>query len=161
MSLREELRVFLDGPVGRRVVLVGIGSPIRHDDVVGLKVLEQLEGKISADVMLLSTETVPESYTGAIRDFSPTHVLLLDAANFKGAPGEGRIIPTRMIANVSISTHSLPLHIFINYIEKSICSNVALLGIQGVNIELGDGITPEVEDGARVISKILIDLLKV
>ena len=161
MSLREELRVFLGGPKGRRVVLVGIGSPIRHDDVVGLKVLELLEGKLPPSVLLLSTETVPESYTGVIRDFAPTHVLLVDAANFKGAPGEGRIIPSRMIANVSISTHSLPLHIFINYIEKSICTNVALLGIQGVNIELGEGITSEVEEGASIVSKILIDLLNI
>ena len=161
MSLREELRVFLDGPVGRRVVLVGIGSPIRHDDVVGLKVLELLIGKLPQSVLLLSTETVPESYTGVIRDFAPTHVLLIDAANFKGDPGEGRIIPSIMIANVSISTHSLPLHIFINYIEKSICPNVALLGIQGVNIELGEGITPEIEEGASLVSKILIDLLNV
>jgi hydrogenase 3 maturation protease len=159
VSLREELRVFFGEPEGRRVVLVGIGSQIRHDDVVGLKVLELLEGKLLPSVQLLPTETVPESYTGVIRDFAPTHVLLIDAANFKGAPGEGRIIPSRMIANISISTHSLPLHIFINYIEKSICPKVALLGIQSVNIELGEGITPEVEKGTDIIAKILINLL--
>ena len=161
MSLGEELKVFFGGRKGRKVVLVGIGSPIRHDDVVGLKVLEFLEGKLPLNVLLLPTETVPESYTGVIRDFAPTHVLLIDAANFRGTPGEGRIIPSRMIANVSISTHSLPLHIYINYIEKSICSRVALLGIQGVNIELGEGITPEVEKGSENIANILIDLLNV
>ncbi len=161
MSLRAELEIFLGEPEGRRVVLVGIGSSIRHDDVVGLKVLVLLEGKLPPSVLLLLTETVPESYTGAIRDFAPTHVLLLDAAHFNGAPGEGRIIPTKMIANVSVSTHSLPLPLFINYIEKSICPRVALLGIQGVNIELGEGITSEVEEGANIIAQILIDLLNI
>ena len=57
--------------------------------------------------------------------------------------------------------HAVPLHLFINYIEKSICPRVALLGIQGVNIELGEGITPEVEEGANIIAKILIDLLNI
>jgi hydrogenase 3 maturation protease len=161
VSLSEELIGFFGNPESRRVVLVGIGSPIRHDDFVGLRVLELLEGKLQPSVLLLPTETVPESYTGAIREFAPTHVLLLDAAHFSGAPGEGRIIPTKMIANVSVSTHSLPLHIFINYIQKTICPKVALLGIQGVNIELSEGITREVEEGANIIAKILIDLLKV
>ncbi len=159
MSLREELRGFLSVPKDKRVVLVGIGIQIRHDDVVGLKVLELLEGKLPPSVLLLPTETVPESYTGVIRDFLPTHVLLIDAAHFGGFPGEGRIISPRMIANVSVSTHSLPLNIFINYIQKSICPNVALLGIQGVNIDLGEGITPEVEEGAKIIAEILSDLL--
>lgn len=161
MSLRKELRIFFGEPEGRRVVLVGIGSPIRHDDVVGLKVLELLQKKLPGSVLLLPTETVPESYTGAIRDFAPTHVLLLDAANFNGAPGEGRIIQIKMIANMSISTHRLPIHIFIDYIRKSICPNVALLGIQGVNIDIGEGLTPEVEEGATSIAEILVDLLGV
>ena len=160
MSLREELRVFFGDFKNRRVVIVGIGSPIRHDDIIGLKLLELLEGNTPDRVMLLSTETVPESYTGVIRDFQPTHVLLVDAANFNGKPGEGRIIQSKAIANTSVSTHSLPLHIFIDYIKKSICGNVSLLGIQVVNIELGDGITPEVEKKATIIAEILIDLLQ-
>jgi hydrogenase 3 maturation protease len=159
MSLRAELQALLGGPEGRRVVLVGIGSPIRHDDIVGLKVLEFLEGKTPKNVLLLPTETVPESYTGAIRDFSPTHVLLLDAAHFNGKPGEGRIIPPKAIANASVSTHSLPLHFLIDYVKRSICENVALLGIQGVNIDLGEGLTPEVERGAAEIAAILLNLL--
>jgi hydrogenase 3 maturation protease len=160
MSLRTELQAFLGSPEGRRMVLVGVGSPIRHDDIVGLKVLELLRGKTSMSILLLPTETVPESYTGTIREFQPTHILLIDAANFNGKPGEGRIIPPEAIANTSVSTHSLPLHIFIDYIRKSICEKVALLGIQGVNIDLGEGLTPEVEKGAIEIANILLDLIR-
>jgi len=159
MALRCELKIFFGERKGRRVVIVGIGSPIRRDDVVGLRVLELLEGKTPKDVLLLSTETVPESYTGAIRDFTPTHVLLLDAAHFNGSPGEGRIIPPESIANVSVSTHSLPLNIFIDYLKRSICDNVILLGIQGANIDLGEGLTPEVEDGAKALADLLSDIL--
>lgn len=159
MSLREELQLFLGSPEGRRVVIVGVGSPIRHDDFVGLKVLELLNGHTPEGVLLLSTETVPESYTGVIRDFNPTHVLIVDAANFGGNPGETKIIPPEMITNTSVSTHSLPLHIFIGYVKKSICPNVTLLGIQGVNIDLGEGMTPSVEKGAIEISILLQNLL--
>ena len=159
LNLSDELRSFFGGQQGRRVVIVGIGSPIRHDDAVGLKINELLDGRLPSNVLLLQTETVPESYTGAIRDFHPTHVLLLDAANFNGVPGEGRIIPPKMIANVSVSTHSLPLNIFIDYIRKSICENVTLLGIQGIEIGFGEGITPLVLEGAAAITNLLIDML--
>jgi hydrogenase 3 maturation protease len=160
MSLRTELEAFFGAPEGRRVVIVGIGSPMRHDDVVGLKVLELLEGRTPRSVKLLPTETVPESYTGAIRDFKPTHVILVDAANFNGTIGAGRIIPPRLIANASVSTHSLPLHVLIGYIKKTICENVILVGIQGMNIEMGEGLTPEVEKGASKIAEMLLEILK-
>jgi len=159
MVMREQLATFFGKPDGRRVVLVGIGSLIRRDDAVGLHLLDLLEGKLSSDVLLLKTETVPESYTGAIREFKPTHVLLIDAAHFNGKPGEGRIIPTEMIANTTVSTHSLPLNIFTDYIRRSICSNVALLWIQGVDIGMGEGLTVEVERGAEALFIILRDLL--
>jgi len=141
------------------MVLVGVGSPIRHDDIIGLRVLELLKGKTPMSTLLLPTETVPESYTGTIREFQPTHVLILDAANFNGKPGEGRIIPPEAIANTSVSTHSLPLHVFIDYVRKSICEKVALLGIQGVNIDFGEGLTPEVDKSAVEIANILLDLI--
>ena len=159
MSLKVELEAFLGDAAGRRVVLVGVGSPIRGDDIVGLKVLQFLEGKLPSSVLLLETESVPESYTGSIRDFQPTHVVIVDAANFGGAPGEARIIPPKAIANSSVSTHSLPLHVFIGYVKQSICQNVILLGIQGVNIDFGAELTPEVEKGAHALAGLLKTLL--
>lgn len=159
MALKDQLRDFLQPPEGRRVVLVGIGSPIRHDDFAGIRVLQLLEGKVPKSMLLLPTETVPESYTGSIRDYSPTHILILDAANFDGKPGEGRIIPPKNIANVTVSTHSLPLNLFIEYLRRTICENVILLGIQGVNIDLGEGLTQEVEAGAKTIAGLLCDVL--
>jgi hydrogenase 3 maturation protease len=159
MSLRAEVQAFLGEAIGRRVVVVGVGSPIRGDDIVGLKVLQILEGKLPSNVLLVETESVPESYTGTIRDFQPTHVIIVDAANFGGAPGEARIIPPRAIANTSVSTHSLPLHVFIGYIKQSICPNVMLIGIQGVNIDFNAELSPEVEKGAHETAELLLTLL--
>ncbi len=46
----------------KKTVIAGIGNPIRLDDYVGLKVVEQLQGKLPETVLLLEAETVPESY---------------------------------------------------------------------------------------------------
>ena len=96
MTLSEEIGSFIGGGSGKRVAIVGIGSPIRGDDAVGLYVLDLLKDMKLGDTLLLRTETVPESYTGKLRDFNPTHVILVDAANFRGEPGEVRVISTEL-----------------------------------------------------------------
>ena len=159
MALIDDLKAFIGDVSSRRLVIVGIGSPIRRDDAVGLRVLDALEGKNLRNVLLLKTEIVPESYTGVIRDFAPTHVLMIDAAHFKGKPGEGRIIPIQSIADTTVSTHNLPLTIFADFIKESMCSKVALLGIQVIDIGMGEGLTQGVTRGAKKIAEILTEIL--
>ena len=158
--LHNEMKAFLGPPGGRRVAVVGIGNAVRRDDAAGLRVIELLQGKGLKDVLLLRTETVPESYTGVIRDYAPTHVILIDAAAFNGSPGAARTIPPEKIANATVSTHSLPLSVFIGYVAKTICLNIVLIGIQGEDNGMGEGLTPEVEEGARKVATLLEELLE-
>lgn len=156
----EDLEAFLGDRKGRRVSVLGIGSPIRQDDAVGLLIIDILENSKLGDTLLIKTETVPESYTGTIRDFNPTHVIMIDAADFGGKAGESRIIPINLIGGVTISTHSLPLHIFADFIRKSIHAKVALIGIQVINIDYGEGLTPDVEKGAYQVAELLKKILE-
>ena len=159
MTLIEDIEAFLGIKSGKRVAIVGIGSPIRGDDAVGLYVLELLKDEKLGDTLLLRTETVPESFTGNLRDFNPTHVILVDAANFGGVPGEVKMISTKDISSARLSTHNLPLNIYADFVRTSICPNLILLGIQGVNIDLGAELTPSVETGARNLANSFIQIL--
>ena len=158
MSLEEGLRAYF-GAGERRVVLVGVGNPIRGDDAVGPRVIELLEAKLMDNVLLLNTESVPEAFTGKVEEFNPTHVLMIDAANFKGAPGETKLITGEEIGGQVISTHSLPLNIFISYIEKSLGVTVLLLGIQPLSIGLGEPMTEPVEAAAISMVDTLYQIL--
>ncbi len=161
MTLKEDLLRFLGDPKDRRVAIVGIGSDIRRDDAVGLIVVDHLEDKNPrGDVLLLKTETRPENFTGEIRRFRATHVLMVDAAHFNGAAGEARIIHTQMIAGGNIvSTHRLPLTVFSNYLEKTLCTKVALIGIQSQDIGFGTGVTPELERAAEEVAQTIYECL--
>jgi len=159
MSLREELEDFL-GNGDRRVAVMGIGSPIRGDDAVGLLVVEELQRFGLRNILLVSAETVPESFTGKIRDFEPTHVLMIDAAHFGGDPGNTRMISKAAIGGSTISTHSIPLSVLINFIENTTRSRVALLGVQPKEMELGSEVTPDVREASRKIASLICDLLK-
>jgi hydrogenase 3 maturation protease len=158
MSLEEDLRKYF-GTGDKRVVIVGVGNPIRGDDAVGPRIIELLESKPINNVLLLNTESVPEAFTGKVEQFNPTHVLLVDAANFRGMPGETKLITGEQIGGQAISTHSLPLNIFISYIEKSLGISVILLGIQPMSINLGETMSEPVKKVAKIVADTLHRIL--
>jgi len=144
----------------KKVVIAGIGNSIRFDDYVGLKIVEQLKGKLPKTVCLLECETVPESYLFEIEEFKPTHVLLIDAAFLGSNPGEARLVDSEKIVDSSvITTHFLPLRIFCDYIKQATGAKIALLLIEPKNVEFGEGLTAEVQAAAERLAKILLGLL--
>ena len=142
-----------------RVVVAGIGNPIRRDDFVGVKIVQDLTGKVSDKVHLLECETVPESFMQEIVDLKPSHVLLVDAAFLGLKPGETRLIfPEQVTDFPAITTHMLPLRIFCEYITKMTEAKIALLLIEPENTEFGEGLTLTVQAAAEKITKILLEL---
>ena len=158
MTLEEGLREYF-GVRPRRVVIVGVGNPIRGDDAVGPRIIELMKSKPIDGVLLLNTESVPEAFTGKVEKFKPTHVLLVDAANFRGMAGETKLINGEQIGGQAVSTHSLPLNIFISYIEKSLDLSVLLLGIQPVSIGLGEPLSDPVKATAVSVADTLYQIL--
>ena len=142
-----------------RVVVAGIGNPIRRDDFVGVKIVQNLEDEVSDKVNLLECETVPESFMQEIVDLKPSHVLLVDAAILGLKPGETRLIfPEQITDFPAITTHVLPLRIFCEYITKMTRAKIALLLIEPENTEFGEGLTPTAQAAAEKITKILLEL---
>ncbi|MGD0451340.1 MAG: hydrogenase 3 maturation endopeptidase HyCI [Candidatus Bathyarchaeia archaeon] len=144
----------------KRIVLAGIGNPIRTDDYLGLKIIEQLKSKLPATVLLLEAETVPESYLLDIEEFKPTHVLLIDAASLGLHPGEAILVDAEQIADYpAITTHLLPLNIFCEYVRQTTGAKIALLLVEPKSMEFGEGLTLEVQAAAERLTKILAELL--
>jgi hydrogenase 3 maturation protease len=143
-----------------RIVVAGIGNPIRSDDFVGVKIIQGLQGKVSEKVFLIECETVPESFLQPIVEFNPTHVLLIDAAILGLKPGETRLIEPEHIEDFpAVSTHVLPLRVFCEYLAATTKAKIALLLIEPKNVEFGEGLTPEVEAASEKITKTLLRLL--
>jgi hydrogenase 3 maturation protease len=143
-----------------RIVLIGIGNPIRTDDYLGLRIIEQLKGKLPETVLLLEAETVPESYLLEIEEFKPTHVLLIDAAFLGIHPGEAIVVDAEKITDYSaITTHLLPLHIFCEYIKQATGAKIALLLVEPKSMEFGEGLTIEAQAASERLTKILAELL--
>ena len=140
--------------------MAGIGNPIRRDDFVGVKIVQDLQGKVPKNVLLIECETVPESYMQEIIDFKPSHVLLVDAAILGLKPGETRLVLPEQITDFpAITTHVLPLRIFCEYITKMAEAKIALLLIEPEDTEFGEGLTATIQAAAEEVTKWLIELL--
>jgi hydrogenase 3 maturation protease len=144
-----------------KVVVAGIGNPIRSDDYVGMKIVENLKNQTSNNVLLIECETVPESYLLEIEQFTPSHILLVDAAFLGCKPGESRLVEAQKLSNeTTISSHVLPLRIFCEYIKQVTDAKIALLLVEPKTIAFGEGLSQEVSFTSEKLTNILLLLLK-
>ncbi len=143
-----------------RVVIAGIGNPIRMDDFVGVKIIQDLQGKLQKNINLVECETVPESFMDEIAEFKPSHVLLIDAAVMGKRPGEAHLFDAEKVTNFpAISTHMLPLRVFCEYITKMSGAKIALLLIEPDKTDFGECLTSEVQKTASRITASIVALL--
>ena len=157
-EIEEELKNWLAG--AKKVVIAGIGNPIRTDDYVGLSIVEKLKSKVSKNVCLLECETVPESFLLDIEEFHPTHVMLIDAAFLGLNSGSARLVNAERISEFStVTTHILPLRVFCDYVRQATGAKITLLLIEPKSTEFGEGLTDEVQSAAGQLTKLLLDLL--
>jgi len=158
VDVKSSLKNWFSG--AERVVVAGIGNPFRRDDFVGVKIVRNLQNKVSDSVYLIEAETVPESFMQQIANFKPTHILLVDAGIINKKPGTPQLAdPTQLIRKTSISTHTLPLRIFCDYLTQTTAAKIALLIIQPQDTSFGEGLTLKLKETAANLTKQLQKLL--
>ena len=157
-EIEDRLRTWLSD--AQRVVVAGIGNPLRKDDFVGVEIVQNLRKKVSRSVYLIECETVPESFIEPITAFKPTHILIIDAAMLNLTPGSSKLVkPDQMAERFAISTHALPLRIFCEYLAKTTGAEIALLGIQPEDSSFGEGLTTELKKTSAKLANLLSTIL--
>jgi len=150
-------------------LVLGIGNTMKGDDGVGSYVVGRLNDRLcspaatpdGAEAAGRGTERfaidcgmVPENYSSVVRQHSPDRVVLVDAAEMGLPPGSSRIIPPERAGVMCVSTHNMPLSLFVSYV-KEFCPDVVLVGIQPERMELGAAMCREVvEAGDRLATLI-------
>ena len=160
MGIRSELARWLSG--ARKLVIMGVGNPMRRDDALGLELVRALRGRVPDQVVLLECGPVPENFLGHAIRAGPTHVLMVDAALIGGKPGQARLIGPEEAKGMTISTHKLPPRLLADLIRRSTRAKVAILAVRPADVGLGEGLSPEVQEAiarlADLISEVLEDV---
>jgi len=153
-SIEKDLKDWFLG--AKKVVIVGIGNPFRKDDFVGVKIVRNLKRLDSKNVYFIEAETIPESYMQKIVAFKPTHILLIDAGIINRTAGTALLAdPIQLIRKTSISTHTLPLRIFCDYLNQTTAAKICLLIIQPLDTSFGEGLTKTLKNATTNLTTLL------
>ena len=110
-------------------VVMCIGNREGGDDAIGPYIADQLQPHQTADLVVIDCGTVPENYTGVVKEYKPELLIIIDAVDMGMSPGDIRIVPPDRIGIMHISTHGIPLSVLITYFKEYI-PTIVLLGIQ-------------------------------
>lgn len=139
-------------------MIVGIGNRLRGDDGAGPELIKKLKGssrRTHKSLFLLDVGEVPENYLGKMVEERPNTIVLIDAIDLDAPPGTIKIMEKDDIRDESLSTHNVSLKLIANYLQKEVCADVFLLGIQPETTEFGKGISRPVREGLEKIVRVL------
>jgi hydrogenase 3 maturation protease len=144
-----------------RVSFLGIGNVLNGDDAAGVWLARRLISLIpqSDKLLILNCGQVPENAVGALRRFKPNLVILLDAADFGGLPGEIRWIDPQDTSGFSASSHSLPFSVLSGYLTREFKCDVGLLGIQPSSLDFDAGLSSPVKNSIAEMLQYLVETL--
>ncbi len=132
------------------VVVCAVGNPWRGDDGAGIEVAKRLEDKYK----VLYCESNPENYIDEVKELKPDKLIIVDAADFLGEPGEFKKISPEEIDRHTISTHTIPISLFVELVKES-CGEIEIWGIQAKNTDFGNSLSIEVMEGVERLAKLL------
>jgi hydrogenase 3 maturation protease len=146
---RNLLRRMLSG----RVVVACVGNEWRGDDGVGPFVGRLI--RPCSRLTVLDCGETPENYLGVIVRLKPERVVVIDAADFGGAPGEIRAIARDEIGGGGVSTHAARLVLLTDYVEAGIDAETFFVAIQPGSLAFGSPMGPAVEAAARRLAEVI------
>ena len=142
-------------PGGGPIAVLGVGSSLRSDDAAGLHAAAKL-GKLDLPgLVALEAETAPENLTAELRRLAPSHLLIIDSADMGEPPGTVGLIEAGDAGTSTPGTHGLSLGLLADYLAREIGCSVTIVGIQPRSLELGGGLSEEVERGVEELVRLI------
>jgi hydrogenase maturation protease len=148
----------------QKIGIIGIGNLLRKDDGVGIFLLERLQKQkkeLPKNIEFIDGGTGGMNLLRLLAQFDT--VLLIDAVDFKGRPGETRVFSLKDIQSqkkpVMISTHDSD---FLNLLRlsqelKELPETLVIFGVQPRDVSHGMGLSKEIE---TVLDDLILKLQK-
>jgi hydrogenase 3 maturation protease len=134
-------------------VVIGIGNRWRGDDAAGPALIDRLVGRVTA--RCLDAGDAPERHLGAAMAGAPDTILLADAVDFGGAPGQVAVFSGPDLPDRFGTTHDVPLGVLMRYLEALSGAAVLLLGIQPAHTTFGAPMSAEVLASVDLVGQML------
>jgi len=144
----------------KKTAVIGIGNTLMGDDGAGVRVLELLSVPKGVRIVELATGgmTLLHELEGLDR------AIIADAADFGGKPGEVRVFKpdeVKSIKTVGYSLHDLDILKVLELAKGmgTLPKEVFIVAVQPARLEMGEGLSPEVEGALGEMARAILDLL--
>jgi len=141
-----DLTAALASLIQKPVVVIGVGSDLRGDDAFGVLAARELAsamGESAGGVEVLEGGVAPENLAERAARGSPRTVVLIDAAEFEGEPGELKVLdPEELGWDLGGGTHAPSLELLATYLKERCGARTVMLAAQPASTEFGAEISP-------------------
>lgn len=147
----------------KRLAILGVGSVLRADDAAGMEIVQRMAERLAperTDIRCFAGETAPENFSGSIKRYMPTHLLILDAADVGLMPGEFSDICPADVGGPSFLSHMLPIKMMVDYLVVETGAEVTLLGIQYRTLQFDGPMSPEIEQAVEEVCAALEKVIR-
>jgi len=135
----------------KRVVVIGMGNELRADDAVGIRVVRLLKPCTNSRITVFEGGMTPEAFIPSTCARTPTHLLIIDAAELGEKPGTWRLLSKDELESGLFTTHMIPATEVAKEIQRRCGSNIAFIGIQPKIRDVALSLSREVEHGANEV----------
>lgn len=146
----ERLKEFLTG----RAVLLGIGNRWRGDDGAGPAVIDRVRGRVAS--RCIDAGEAPERHLREATAGAPKAIILIDAVDFGGAPGDIAVFGLEDLPRRLGTTHDVPLKTLMQYLRATGGAEVALVGIQPGSTAFGERLSSAIREAVEAVAGLLI-----
>jgi hydrogenase maturation protease len=148
----------------KRILILGLGNPLLGDEGIGMRVVEELKGlELPDGVVVVEGGTTGLGLIGLMEGYE--RVIIVDAADMGHPPGRVvRFTPLEVqlkTAEAPLSLHQIGLEEVLALAEalEVAPAELVIIGIQPSQVEVGAGLSPEVERAIPQIIRIILDEL--
>jgi len=145
----------------KKIAIIGIGNILMSDDGAGVRVLELLSPPPKG-VELIELATGGMSLLHKLEGLDTA--IIVDAVDFGGKPGEVRVFKPEdvtSIKTVGYSLHDLDILKVLELAKQmgTLPKHVFIAAIQPGSLEMGEGLSPEVEGALPELAIKILSLL--
>jgi hydrogenase maturation protease len=145
----------------KRIAVIGIGNILMSDDGAGVRVLELLKN-LPKNVSIVELATGGMTLLHKLDGLDTA--IIVDAVDFGGKPGEVRVFrpeEVKSIKTVGYSLHDLDILKVLELAKQmgTLPKHVFIAAIQPGSLEMGEGLSPEVEGALTELARRIVELL--
>ena len=156
--IEQELKLDLKKILKGKIVILGIGNLFKGDDAVGTELVERIENLNNFDC--INCGISPENYTQEIISKKPDTLIIVDAVNINGNPGDVVLLRPEQLKDECFDSHRIPINVLIKYLKNYIKDNIYILGIQPKIINYGSHLSREVSESIDILQEIFTNVSK-